>query len=64
MDPDVPAPSRLCASEFTKLPYEVKIAGGNKQSLNIWVEDQELAQRIGKALEHLIKASGGKYEVF
>lgn len=56
--------SRLCDAAEHTLPYEVSMSGSNKAGLNFWVDDEDLARRIGKALEHLVKMSGGKEELF
>jgi hypothetical protein len=64
MTMDAPASGGSCSSELTRLPYEITLSGPNKKGFSIWVDDQALAQRIAKALEHLIKKSGGKEEAF
>jgi len=40
------------------------ITGRNKAGVYLWVQDQDLARRIGKAFEHLIKLSGAEEEPF
>lgn len=64
MTVDPVAPGRSCASEMTRLPYEITLSGPNKKYFSIWLDDQELAERIGKALKRVIKLSGGKEEVY
>ena len=61
---EAPAPNRLCTSQMTRLPYEINLSGPNNKWFSIWVDDQELAERIGRALENLIAKSGGKKEAF
>ena len=51
-------------TQCPELPYELRIAGRNKHSLFLMIDDADLARRVGNALEHLIKLSGGKEDIF
>src|ERR1043166_2283972 len=57
MDMD-PISNRLCTMTVKSLPYVLTINGRNGKSIYFWVPDEKLAERIGKAFEHLIKLSG------
>ena len=63
---DVPLPSIVgrCSTEYTEVPYVLQIMGKGNASINLWVGDENLAKRIARAFEHLIRISGGKEEAF
>lgn len=64
MEPIPPTINRLCTTQMTHLPYQITLSGPNRKGYSMWVDDQELAGRIAKAFENLIRKSGGKEEVF
>jgi hypothetical protein len=61
---DVPPNGYLCSYELKQVPYEIRINGRNNNSVSIWIQDEDLAQRICKAFERLIELSGSKKEPF
>jgi len=60
---DRPPQSGPCSSKITEIPYMVTIKGPHN-GVSFWVQDQDRAQRIARAFEHLIKLSGAKKEPF
>lgn len=55
--------SSPCTSSL-EIPYELSIAGRHNEGVHLWIQDEDLARRICKRFQHLLKLSGAQEELF